>query len=82
MQSNTKLKSVQFTSQIEFARKEAELQKEKHSALQQAYSIIEDKQKEILDSIKYARRIQTSQLPSETVINKNLKRITKNQPNA
>ncbi len=34
--------------------------------------IIEEKQKEILDSIHYAKRIQTSLLPSEKYIDKNL----------
>ena len=39
--------------------------------------IINQKQKEILDSIYYARRIQQSILPSEKQIDKNLKRINK-----
>ncbi len=34
--------------------------------------IIEEKQKEILDSIRYAKRIQTSLLPTEKYIQKNL----------
>jgi tetratricopeptide (TPR) repeat protein len=72
MQSNTKLKSVQFMSQVALAQKEAEFEKEKNAELQKAYSIIEDKQKEILDSIKYAQRIQRSQLPSEKYISKYL----------
>ena len=70
MQSNTKLKSIQFMNQVALAQKEAELEKEKNTELQKAYSIIEDKQKEILDSIKYAQRIQQSQLPSEKYISR------------
>jgi tetratricopeptide (TPR) repeat protein len=38
---------------------------------------VEEKQKEILDSIHYARRIQKSLLPSETAIEKSLKRLHK-----
>lgn len=37
--------------------------------------IIEEKQKEILDSIHYARRIQTSLLPTEKYIDRNIKRL-------
>ncbi len=58
MQSNTQLKSVQLVAQIEFARKEADIEKEKNK-------IISEKNKEITDSINYARRIQTGILPSE-----------------
>ena len=36
--------------------------------------IIEEKQKEILDSIHYAKRIQTALLPSEKYIGRNLNR--------
>ena len=42
-----------------------EITKQKHT--------IEEKQKEILDSIYYARRIQRALLPSEKYIGKNLK---------
>lgn len=39
--------------------------------------IVENKQREILDSIYYARRIQQSLLPSENYIDKHLKRLSK-----
>jgi tetratricopeptide (TPR) repeat protein len=39
--------------------------------------IVEEKQKEILDSIHYARRIQSSLLPSETYMRKSLERLRK-----
>lgn len=42
-------------------------------------NIIAEKQKEILDSIQYAKRIQQSLLPNETYIDKNLKRLSKNK---
>ncbi len=39
---------------------------------------VENKQREIMDSIYYARRIQQSLLPSENYISKNMKRLLKN----
>lgn len=41
-------------------------------------NIIEEKQKEILDSINYARRIQMAQLPSELYISRTFTRLLKN----
>ena len=38
----------------------------------------EEKQKEIMDNIRYAKRIQTAILPSQKYIERNLKKITKN----
>ena len=37
----------------------------------------EERQKEILDSIHYAKRIQTALMPHEKLINKNLNRLKK-----
>jgi len=48
--------------------------KRSNEKLQSAYNTIEEKQKEILDSIYYARRIQNSLLPSEKYIQKTLKK--------
>ena len=42
-------------------------------------TIVEEHQKEIIDSIHYARRIQTSLLPTEKYIEKNLKRLKKKE---
>ena len=39
--------------------------------------IIEDKNKEILDSIHYAKRIQNSLLPTEKYIDRSIKRLRK-----
>lgn len=39
--------------------------------------LVEDKQKEILDSIQYAKRIQLSLLPTDSYIQKNIKRLGK-----
>jgi hypothetical protein len=38
---------------------------------------VEEHQKEIIDSITYARRIQQSQLPTEQYIDRTLKRLNK-----
>ena len=40
--------------------------------------LVEEKQKEILDSIHYARRIQKSLLPTEKYIHKSFIRLIKN----
>ncbi len=50
---------------IEIQRQEVLLQK----------AVVEEKQKEIMDSIYYARRIQRSLIPSESYIAKHLKRL-------
>jgi hypothetical protein len=39
--------------------------------------LLEQKQKEIIDSIEYAKRIQLSILPNENYIHKNIKRLNK-----
>lgn len=47
--------------------------------VEQQKSLIEEKQKEILDSIHYARRIQHSLLPNEKIIHKLLQRLNYNK---
>lgn len=49
--------------------------KRANEEIQRAYTIIEEKQKEILDSIYYARRIQNSLLASDKYIDKSLTRL-------
>lgn len=39
--------------------------------------VVEEKQREILDSIRYAKRIQKSLLPTETYLDRNIKRLQK-----
>jgi tetratricopeptide (TPR) repeat protein len=39
--------------------------------------LVEEKQQEILDSIKYARRIQLAQIPSEKMVQRTLRRLKK-----
>jgi hypothetical protein len=41
-------------------------------------NVIEEKQKEILDSIRYAKRIQNALITSEKYISKNLDKLIKN----
>lgn len=48
--------------------KEQEIERLRNVELKNAYQIISEKQKEILDSIHYARRIQQSLLPNEKLI--------------
>lgn len=51
--------------------------KKVNQLLETQKSIIEEKQKEILDSIHYAKRIQQALITSENYIEKHLKRLTK-----
>jgi tetratricopeptide (TPR) repeat protein len=44
----------------------------KNKKIEHAYQVIEDKQKEILDSIHYAKRIQLSLLPNEKMISRKM----------
>jgi tetratricopeptide (TPR) repeat protein len=57
-------------SLIEQQKKEVELKSE----------IIEHKQKEILDSIRYAKRIQNALMPSEKNLEKNIKKLQNTKP--
>lgn len=68
LQSNTRLKSVQYINQVQSAKREAELEKEKNAELKKAYDIIEEKNKDITDSIQYAKRIQNAILPKDDFI--------------
>jgi tetratricopeptide (TPR) repeat protein len=49
--------------------------KQAHRIIEQQRNEIEARQKEVLDSIHYARRIQQSLLASESYINRNMKRL-------
>ncbi|MEW6469903.1 MAG: tetratricopeptide repeat protein [Bacteroidota bacterium] len=55
--------------------KEEEIERLRNVELKQAYELISEKQKEIVDSIKYAKRIQESLLPSEKYIERSLRRL-------
>jgi len=51
--------------------------KKAHAIISRQKHLVEEKQKEILDSIHYAKRIQNSLLTSEMYIKKSLKRLMK-----
>lgn len=63
-----KAKSAQLVNQIESAQKEAEINHLKNVELKKAYGIIEEKNKDITDSINYAKRIQQAILPKTNEI--------------
>ncbi|MCE3280525.1 MAG: protein serine/threonine phosphatase [Bacteroidetes bacterium] len=51
--------------------------KKQKQIIEQQKLLVEDKQKEILDSIQYAKRIQLSLLPTDSYIQKNIDRLRK-----
>ncbi len=63
-----KAKSIQLMSKIENAQQEAEINRLKNVELKNAYNIIAEKNKDITDSINYARRIQQAKLPKKEEI--------------
>lgn len=67
-EAELKLKNAESLSEIQLVKKEAELNRLKHVELRKAYEEIEVKNKEITDSIRYARRIQTAILPAHETI--------------
>jgi serine phosphatase RsbU (regulator of sigma subunit) len=65
-----KLKNQQIAFSIEKAQKEAEIYQLRNVELKNAYDEVEKKNREIVDSINYARRIQRGILPSEELLKK------------
>ena len=59
-------------------RKVNELLSANNKLINEQKMLVEEKQKEILDSIQYAKKIQTSQLANDTYIAKTLDRLMKN----
>lgn len=53
--------------------------KERTVELEEQKDIVEEKNKEIMDSIRYAKRIQTASLPSDKYFEKHFKDLKKNQ---
>lgn len=53
------------------------LSQKQKSIIEMQKHIVDEKQKEIIDSITYARRIQKSLLPTERYIDSSIKRLTK-----
>lgn len=75
--ANNKIKELQTKMATEKADKEKEIERLRNVELKAAYDVIADKNKEILDSIQYAKRIQQSLLPTEKYIQRNLSRLKK-----
>ena len=67
-----KAKSIQFTGRIENLQKDAEINHLKNVELKKAYREIEEKNKDITDSLNYAKRIQQAKLPKEDEIHSSL----------
>jgi serine phosphatase RsbU (regulator of sigma subunit) len=63
--ASNKLKHLQTQFATEKSEKETEIHRLKNVELKKAYEEIEEKNKNILDSINYAKRIQEAILPSE-----------------
>lgn len=74
-ESGARLKSLQMINEIEASKKEAELERVKNVDLKNAFKEIEEKNKEILDSIQYASRIQRALLPQDLYIERYLNNL-------
>lgn len=70
--TNNRIKELEKKAATEKAEKEAEIEKLRNVELKYAFDIIEEKNKEILDSINYARRIQYTLLASDEILYKYL----------
>lgn len=73
--ASNNIKKIQTQFEKEKSEKEAEIERLKNVELKKAYKEIEEKNKEIIDSITYATRIQKSLMPSEMYIEKSIKRL-------
>jgi len=69
-QVSNRLKNTQTQFATEKSEKEAEIHRLRNVELKKAYEEIEMKNKDILDSINYARRIQQAILPTDEQISK------------
>jgi tetratricopeptide (TPR) repeat protein len=76
-QANLKVNELHTKFATAQSEKEAEIHRLKNIELRKAYDLIENKNREILDSIKYAKRIQVVLLPSDRLVGKLLLRARK-----
>jgi serine phosphatase RsbU (regulator of sigma subunit) len=65
IESKSRIENIQALAQFETVRREAEIHRLKNVELKEANTRIEEKNKEILDSIAYARRLQSAILPTD-----------------
>jgi hypothetical protein len=66
-----------FKNEVVFRKETEDKLKESLVEIEAQHQKLEEKQKEIIDSITYAKRIQSSLLPTETYIDNSLKRLNK-----
>jgi hypothetical protein len=78
-EASNNIKKIQTKHEKEKAEQEAELERFKNIELKKASTIIEQKNKDITDSIRYAKRIQISLLPTDKYIEKNIERLKGNK---
>ncbi len=71
-EATNRINSLQQKFATEKSEQETEIHRLKNVELKKAYGEIEEKNKSILDSIHYAKRIQGALLPSDNLLNKNL----------
>jgi tetratricopeptide (TPR) repeat protein len=69
--------SVFMLNRYRVAQKQKVIIEEQKVDVEKAKELVDQKQSEILDSIKYAKKIQTAQLPSERFLERNLERLKK-----
>jgi tetratricopeptide (TPR) repeat protein len=72
-EASNNIRRLQSNFEKEKSEQEAEIERLKNVELKIAYELIEQKNKDIHDSIIYASRIQRSLLPTEKYIERNLK---------
>jgi len=66
-----------FKKEVVFRKETEDKLKVSLDKIETQHLALEEKQKEIIDSIKYAKRIQNSLMPNEKYINKQLNRLKK-----
>lgn len=71
-EATQRLKQIETRVATEKAEKEAEIERLKNVELKHAHDVIADKNKEIVDSINYAWRIQSALLASDKILRDNL----------
>lgn len=74
------IKNIQTKYEREKSEKEAEIERLKNIELKKANKIIEQKNKDITDSINYAKRIQRSLMPTEKFFERILNQSSNDQP--
>lgn len=67
-----------FKKEIVFRKKTEDQLKESFDEIELQKQKLEEKQKEIIDSIRYAKRIQHSRMPTEKYIESSIERLKKN----